>query len=266
MGADLKVTSGPALEKKGDLAAILTNLKPHSVLFIDEIHRLNQVIEEYLYSAMEDFYLDMITGEGMAARTIKFQLPPFTLVGATTRAGLLTSPLRDRFGIVARLEFYNQTELIQILMRSAAILGAQITATGAQEIARRCRGTPRVANRLLRRVRDFAEVLGQGKIDDKVAQNALSALEVDLRGLDNLDRKFLRAIIEKFGGGPVGIETLTASLSEERDTLEDVVEPYLLQEGFIMKTPRGRTATSSAYEHLGLPRPKSMDPAQQSLI
>jgi len=258
MGAELKVTSGPALDKKGDLAALLTNLKPNSVLFIDEIHRLNMVIEEYLYSAMEDFHLDMITGEGLGARTMKFQLPQFTLVGATTRSGLLTSPLRDRFGIIARLEFYQKKDLITIISRSARILGAKLTKEGAAEIAERCRGTPRIANRLLKRVRDFADVLGHGVIDEKVAKKSLEALEVDTRGLDSLDRRFLLAIMEKFGGGPVGIDTLSAALSEERDTLEDVCEPYLLQEGFLMKTPRGRVATRIAYDHLGLKAPVTL--------
>ena len=255
MGVEMKTTSGPALDKKGDLAAILTNLKAHSILFIDEIHRLNQVVEEYLYSAMEDFCLDMVTGEGLGARTMKFQLPRFTLIGATTRAGMLTSPLRDRFGIVSRLEFYEPGDLVKILKRSADILNAQMTDEGAGEIARRSRGTPRIANRLLKRVRDFAEVKGQGKITGTVAQESLLALEVDRRGLDSMDRKILMTIIEKFGGGPCGIDTLSASINEERETIEDVYEPYLLQEGFLSKTSRGRCVMAPAYEHLGIKIP-----------
>jgi holliday junction DNA helicase RuvB len=257
MDVEMKTTSGPALDKKGDLAAILTNLKPHSILFIDEIHRLNQVVEEYLYSAMEDFFLDMVTGEGLGARTMKFQLPRFTLIGATTRAGMLTSPLRDRFGIVARLEFYEPKDLVTILKRSATILGADLTNEGAEEIAKRSRGTPRIANRLLKRVRDFAEVQNNGKISPDIARTALQALEVDKRGLDAMDRKILSTTIEKFGGGPVGIDTLSAAINEERETIEDVYEPYLIQEGFIMKTSRGRCAMPMGYEHMGIKVPKN---------
>lgn len=251
MGADIKVTSGPALDKKGDLAAILTNLRPGSVLFIDEIHRLNQIVEEYLYSAMEDFCLDMVTGEGLGARTMKFKLPRFTLVGATTRAGMLTSPLRDRFGIVARLEFYDSQDLEVIIHRSAMILKAKLDEAGAKEIAARSRGTPRIANRLLKRVRDYAAIKFDGVISKKAADFALGALEVDEKGLDAMDRKLLSSIIEKFGGGPVGIDTLSATLNEERETIEDVYEPYLLQEGFLMKTSRGRCVLPLAYKHLG---------------
>jgi Holliday junction DNA helicase RuvB len=263
MGVEMKTTSGPALDKKGDLAAVLTNLKPNSILFIDEIHRLNQVVEEYLYSAMEDFFLDMVTGEGLGARTMKFQLPPFTLIGATTRAGMLTSPLRDRFGIVARLEFYNADDLTKILTRSAKILGADLHPEGAREIAKRSRGTPRISNRLLKRVRDFAEVQNKGVIDETMAKKALAALEVDSRGLDSMDRKILLTLTEKFGGGPAGIDTLSAAINEERETIEDVYEPFLIQEGFMMKTPRGRAALPLAYEHLGLKVPQSI---QQTLI
>lgn len=258
MNADIKVTSGPALDKKGDLAAILTNLRPNSVLFIDEIHRLNQVVEEYLYSAMEDFCLDMVTGEGLGARTMKFKLPPFTLVGATTRAGMLTSPLRDRFGIVARLEFYNVEDLVKIVKRSAKILDAELTDDGAFEVASRSRGTPRIANRLLKRVRDFATVKFNGVIDKKSASSALESLEVDKKGLDAMDRRLLLTLIEKFGGGPCGIETLSATLNEERETIEDVYEPFLLQEGYLMKTPRGRCAMPAAYTHLGLKIPANL--------
>lgn len=268
MDVDIKTTSGPALEKKGDLAAVLTNLKPFSVLFIDEIHRLNQVVEEFLYSAMEDYFLDMVTGEGLGARTMKFQLPPFTLVGATTRAGMLTSPLRDRFGIVSRLEFYNEGDLRQIIKRSGSILNAQLTEEGAEEISRRSRGTPRIANRLLKRVRDFAEVQNKGVITKEISCSALEALEVDHRGLDGMDRMLLKAIIEKFGGGPVGIDTISAGINEERETIEDVYEPFLIQEGLLMKTPRGRCATKQAYEHLGIAIPpgKSTHPSAQSTL
>ncbi|MBK9293279.1 MAG: Holliday junction branch migration DNA helicase RuvB [Oligoflexia bacterium] len=264
MGAEIKVTSGPALDKKGDLAAILTNLRPNSVLFIDEIHRLNQVVEEYLYSAMEDFCLDMVTGEGLGARTMKFKLPQFTLVGATTRAGMLTSPLRDRFGIVARLEFYNVDDLVKIIKRSAQILKAQLTDDGALEIATRSRGTPRIANRLLKRVRDFATVKFSSVINQKSAASALESLEVDEKGLDAMDRRLLLTLIEKFGGGPAGIETLSATLNEERETIEDVYEPFLLQEGYLMKTPRGRCAMPAAYVHLGLKAPKNQTGFLQS--
>ena len=250
--AAIKTTSGPVLEKAGDLAAMLTNLEEGDVLFIDEIHRLNPAIEEILYPAMEDYQLDIMIGEGPAARSIKLELPPFTLVGATTRAGLLTSPLRDRFGIIQRLEFYSVADLKQIVERSAGILATEITAEGAEEIARRSRGTPRVANRLLRRVRDFAEVKHTGTVDDHSARGALDMLSIDKHGFDQMDRRLLLALIEKFSGGPVGIESLAAALSEERDTLEEVVEPYLIQQGFIMRTPRGRVATQYAYRHFGI--------------
>jgi len=257
MGVEMKTTSGPALDKKGDLAAILTNLKPHSILFIDEIHRLNQVVEEYLYSAMEDFYLDMVTGEGLGARTMKFQLPRFTLIGATTRAGMLTSPLRDRFGIVARLEFYEPDDLVKILSRSAKILNVQLLPDGAAEIAKRSRGTPRIANRLLKRVRDFAEIRNQGRITASAAGESLLALEVDARGLDAMDRKILSTLIDKFNGGPTGIDTLSAAINEERETIEDVYEPFLIQEGFIIKTSRGRCAMPLAFEHMGKKVPRN---------
>jgi len=250
---NLRSTSGPVIERPGDLAAILTNLEPGDVLFIDEIHRLNYVVEEILYPAMEDFKLDIIIGQGPSARTIKLDLPPFTLIGATTRAGLLSPPLRDRFGVSLRLEFYSPVELKSIILRSAKILGIIVDQEGAFEIARRSRGTPRVANRLLRRVRDYAEVRANGKISLQVADAALKMLDVDHKGFDGMDRKILSTIIEKYDGGPVGIETLAASVSEEKDTLEDVYEPFLIQEGFINKTPRGRLATRLAYEHLGIP-------------
>ncbi len=252
MGAHLRQTSGPILEKAGDLAALLTNLESHDVLFIDEIHRLSPVVEEVLYPAMEDYQIDIMIGEGPAARSIKLDVPPFTLVGATTRAGLLTSPLRDRFGIVNRLEFYSTDELSHIVRRSAHILGITMTEDGAREIARRSRGTPRIANRLLRRVRDFAEVLAHGEITAEVADRALQLLKVDKSGFDQLDRNFLYALIEKFQGGPVGLDNLAAALSEERGTIEDVLEPYMIQQGFVMRTPRGRVATRLAYQHLGL--------------
>lgn len=250
MGAECKTTSGPALDRKGEIAAILTGLRPGSVLFIDEIHRLNRNIEEYLYSAMEDFYIDIVTGEGLAARSMKFQLAPFTLIGATTRAGLVNAPLRDRFGIVERLQFYSKQDLVEILTRSARILSIKITPEGAMEVARRSRGTPRIANRLLKRVRDFAEVRGKGIIDLESASAALNLLEVDELGLDDMDRRILNLINDKFAGGPVGIETLSAALSEEKDTLEEVYEPYLIQEGLVVKTPRGRTITDAARAHL----------------
>ena len=250
MEVDIRTTSGPALDKKGDLAAILTGLKPHSVLFIDEIHRLSTVIEEYLYSAMEDFYIDIVTGEGLGARLMKFQLAPFTLIGATTRAGLLNAPFRDRFGIVERLSFYDKATLAKILTRSASLLGTEIRENGAMEIAKRSRGTPRISNRLLKRVRDYAQVKGNGVIDEKLASYALDQLEVDHLGLDDMDRRILTLIDEKFGGGPVGIETLSAALSEEKDTLEEVYEPFLIQEGLLMKTPRGRMITDLAKKHL----------------
>jgi len=250
LGVEIKTTSGPALDKKGDLAAILTGLKPHSVLFIDEIHRLSTVVEEYLYSAMEDFYIDIVTGDGLGARSMKFQLVPFTLIGATTRAGLLNSPFRDRFGITERLSFYSKPTLAAIITRSAELLATVISVGGAQEIARRARGTPRIANRLLKRVRDYAQVKGTGEITEDLASFALDQLEVDHLGLDDMDRKILTLIHEKFSGGPVGIETLSAALSEEKDTLEEVYEPFLLQEGLIQKTPRGRMVTELAKAHL----------------
>ncbi len=249
MGANIKSTSGPVIEKSGDLAALLTNLKHGDVLFIDEIHRLSNVIEEILYSAMEDYKLDIMIGQGPSARSIKLELPPFTLVGATTRAGLLTSPLRDRFGVVHRLDYYNEKELETILTRSAFILEIAIVPEGANEIARRSRGTPRIANRFLRRVGDYAQVKADGVITRDVASKALEMMEVDAKGLDNMDHKLLLAMIEKYAGGPVGIESLAASISEEKDTIEDVLEPYLIQTGFIQRTPRGRIATPMAYEH-----------------
>ncbi len=252
MGVNLRQTSGPALEKPGDLAAILTNLERRDVLFIDEIHRLSPVVEEVLYPAMEDFQLDIVIGEGPAARSIKLDLPPFTLVGATTRAGLLTSPLRDRFGIVHRLEFYSVTELAQIVMRSAQILNLEIEPEGAEEIARRARGTPRIANRLLRRVRDYAQVKGDGRVTRTIAESALEMLKVDPNGFDQLDRKLLTTLILKFGGGPVGLDSLAAAIGEERGTIEDVLEPYLIQQGFMLRTPRGRMATPQTYLHFGL--------------
>jgi len=251
MGVNLRQTSGPVLERPGDLAALLTNLEKHDVLFIDEIHRLSPVVEEILYPALEDFQIDIMIGEGPAARSIKLDLPAFTLVGATTRAGMLTNPLRDRFGIVARLEFYSDDELTSIVMRSARLLNASLDADGAREIARRSRGTPRIANRLLRRVRDYAEVKERGQITRAIADKALLMLDVDVRGLDVMDRKLLAAIIEKFGGGPVGIENLAAAIGEERDTLEDVIEPFLIQQGMLQRTPRGRIATLNAFEHFG---------------
>ncbi len=255
MQVNLRQTSGPVLERPGDLAAILTNLEPNDVLFVDEIHRLSPVVEEVLYPAMEDFQLDIMIGEGPAARSIKLDLPPFTLVGATTRAGLLTSPLRDRFGIVQRLEFYSEAELEAIAGRSADILGLPIEADGAHEIASRARGTPRIVNRLLRRVRDFAEVEGDGVVTAGIARSAMDLLEVDPHGFDAMDRRLLQTIIEKFDGGPVGIESLAAALGEERGTIEDVIEPYLIQQGFMMRTARGRVATRNAYLHFGLAPP-----------
>jgi holliday junction DNA helicase RuvB len=252
LGVSLRTTSGPVIEKAGDLAALLTNLQPHDVLFIDEIHRLSPVVEEVLYPAMEDFQLDIMIGEGPAARSIKIDLPPFTLIGATTRAGLLTAPLRDRFGIVQRLEFYSAEELTRIVRRSAQILGIACEAAGAGEIARRSRGTPRIANRLLRRVRDYAQVRAEGRIDSDVAAAAMRMLKVDPEGFDDLDRRLLGLIIDSFDGGPVGVESLAAALSEERGTLEDVIEPYLIQQGFLIRTARGRMATQKAYRHLGL--------------
>jgi Holliday junction DNA helicase RuvB len=259
MGVHMRHTSGPVLERPGDLAAMLTNLEPHDVLFVDEIHRLSPVVEEVLYPAMEDFQLDIMIGEGPAARSIKLDVPPFTLVGATTRAGLLTSPLRDRFGIVQRLEFYSDEELRHIVTRSAEIFGIPIDEAGAGQIASRARGTPRIANRLLRRVRDFAEVEGEGRIDVATATAAMDMLDVDANGFDFMDRKLLMAIIDSFDGGPVGIESLAAAIGEERGTIEDVLEPYLIQQGFLMRTPRGRVATRRAYLHFGLPAPQRSD-------
>ncbi len=256
MGVTLRQTSGPVIEKPGDLAAILTRLEPHDVLFVDEIHRLSPIVEEVLYPAMEDFQIDIVIGEGPAAQSVKIDIPPFTLVGATTRAGLLTSPLRDRFGLVQRLEFYSHEELTQIVMRSANILGMHSEAEGAQEVARRSRGTPRIANRLLRRVRDYAQVKGDGIITSAIADSALNLLEVDTLGLDKMDRRFLENLIQKFEGGPVGIDSIATALGEERGTIEDVIEPFLVQEGFLVRTPRGRIATSHAYKHLGLEQPK----------
>ncbi|HHY19395.1 MAG TPA: Holliday junction branch migration DNA helicase RuvB [Firmicutes bacterium] len=252
MEANLKITSGPALERPGDLAAILTNLQEGQVLFIDEIHRLNRAVEEILYPAMEDYALDIIIGKGPGARSVRLSLPYFTLIGATTRAGLLTSPLRDRFGLIHRLDFYSTEELLEIILRSANVLGVETTEEGAFEIARRSRGTPRIGNRLLRRVRDFAQVKADGKIDLSVARDALLLLEVDDLGLDQIDRVILKTIVEKYDGGPVGLDTLAASLGEESDTIEDVYEPYLLQLGFIKRTPRGRVATQNAFQYLGL--------------
>lgn len=252
MGVGLKQTSGPVLEKAGDLAALLTNLSAHDVLFIDEIHRLSPVIEEILYPALEDYQLDIMIGEGPSARSIKLDLPPFTLVGATTRAGLLTSPLRDRFGIVQRLEFYQVADLTTIVQRSAQILAVKMDVPGALEIAKRSRGTPRIANRLLRRVRDYAEVKSDGSINKSIAEQALNLIDVDINGFDPLDRRLLLTVIEKFDGGPVGLDTLSAAIGEPADTIEDVLEPYLIQQGFMQRTPRGRVATKQAYQHFGL--------------
>ena len=261
MGVNLRQTSGPIIERPGDVAALLTGLEPRDVLFIDEIHRLSPVVEEVLYPAMEDYQLDILIGEGPAARSIKLDLPPFTLVGATTRAGLLTSPLRDRFGIVQRLEFYSEAELKVVIQRSARILGVGLSEDGAAELAGRCRGTPRIANRLLRRVRDFAEVRADGTITAAIASQALELLEVDRLGFDAMDRRLLLTILEKFQGGPVGVESLAAAIGEERGTIEDVLEPYLIQQGFLMRTPRGRVATAHAWLHFGL-RPPGREPAQ----
>jgi Holliday junction DNA helicase RuvB len=256
MGVNLRQTSGPVLEKPGDLAALLTNLEPHDLLFVDEIHRLSPVVEEVLYPAMEDYQLDIMIGEGPAARSIKLDLPPFTLVGATTRAGLLTSPLRDRFGIVQRLEFYSDADLTHIVARSAGILQIETDPAGAGEIARRSRGTPRIANRLLRRVRDYAQVKADGRVSAEVADLALGMLKVDANGFDIMDRKLLSAVIRKFDGGPVGVDSLAAAIGEERGTIEDVLEPFLIQQGFLMRTPRGRVATQAAYRHFGLAPPE----------
>ncbi|HEY0825019.1 MAG TPA: Holliday junction branch migration DNA helicase RuvB [Ramlibacter sp.] len=265
LGVNLRSTSGPVLEKPKDLAALLTNLERNDVLFIDEIHRLSPVVEEILYPALEDYQIDLMIGEGPAARSIKLDLQPFTLVGATTRAGMLTNPLRDRFGIVARLEFYTPEELTRIVHRSAGLLQAPIDAEGAAEIAKRSRGTPRIANRLLRRVRDYADVKGTGRIDREIAQKALAMLDVDPQGFDVMDRKLLEAVIHRFDGGPVGLDNVAASIGEERDTIEDVIEPYLIQQGYQQRTPRGRVATMAAYRHLGVtpPRPEGglFDPA-----
>ncbi|MCP5157600.1 MAG: Holliday junction branch migration DNA helicase RuvB [Ectothiorhodospiraceae bacterium] len=266
LGVNLRQSSGPVLERSGDLAALLTNLEPRDVLFIDEIHRLNPVVEEILYPAMEDYQLDIMIGEGPAARSIKLDLPPFTLVGATTRAGLLTSPLRDRFGIVQRLEFYGEADLASIVARSAAILGVEVAVDGAHELARRSRGTPRIANRLLRRVRDFAEVRADGRITADVARAALELLEVDSAGFDMMDRKLLLAVIHKFDGGPVGIDNLAAAIGEERGTIEDVLEPFLIQQGFLMRTPRGRMATRTAWQHFGLVPPAVAAAAARDLF
>jgi len=265
LGVNFRATSGPVIAKAGDLAALLTNLEPRDVLFIDEIHRLNPAVEEILYPAMEDFQLDLIIGEGPAARSVKIDLSPFTLVGATTRAGLLTNPLRDRFGIPVRLNFYTEKELEEIVNRGARVLGIGIAADGANEIARRARGTPRIAGRLLRRVRDFAHVDGAKTIDRKTADRALSALEVDAAGLDAMDRRYLKTIAENYGGGPVGVDTLAAALSEPRDAIEDIIEPFLIQKGFLQRTPRGRLLTVSAFQHLGLPEP-ARDPSQFGLF
>jgi holliday junction DNA helicase RuvB len=255
LGVNLRQTSGPVLERAGDLAALLTNLEPNDVLFIDEIHRLSPVVEEILYPALEDFQIDLMIGEGPAARSVKLDLPPFTLVGATTRAGMLTNPLRDRFGIVARLEFYTADELTRIVTRSARLLEIPIEADGARELARRSRGTPRIANRLLRRVRDYAEVRAGGNISRVVADDALKMLDVDASGLDVMDRKLLRCVLDKFAGGPVGVDNLAAAIGEERDTIEDVLEPYLIQQGFLQRTNRGRIATALSYRHFGLAPP-----------
>jgi Holliday junction DNA helicase RuvB len=265
LGVNFRATSGPVIAKAGDLAALLTNLEPRDVLFIDEIHRLNPAVEEILYPAMEDFQLDLIIGEGPAARSVKIDLSPFTLIGATTRAGLLTNPLRDRFGIPVRLNFYSETELEEIVNRGARVLGIGIAPDGANEIARRARGTPRIAGRLLRRVRDFAHVDGARTIDRKTADRALLALEVDGAGLDAMDHRYLKTIAENYGGGPVGVDTLAAALSEPRDAIEDIIEPFLIQKGFLQRTPRGRLLTSAAFRHLGLAEP-ARDPSQFGLF
>ena len=258
MGVNMRQTSGPVLERAGDLAALLTNLEPNDVLFIDEIHRLSPVVEEILYPAMEDYRLDIMIGEGPAARSVRLDLPPFTLVGATTRAGMLTNPLRDRFGIVSRLEFYTSDELARIVSRSAGLLEVDMQGDGALEIAKRSRGTPRIANRLLRRVRDYAQVKSDGVVTSAIADAALKMLDVDQLGFDVMDRKLLLAVLEKFNGGPVGLDNLAAAIGEERDTIEDVLEPYLIQQGYLMRTPRGRVATQQTYQHFGLPVPKAL--------
>jgi len=266
LGVGFRATSGPVIAKAGDLAALLTNLQPHDVLFIDEIHRLNPAIEEVLYPAMEDFQLDLIIGEGPAARSVRIDLPPFTLVGATTRSGLITTPLRDRFGIPLRMNFYEVDELEEIVTRGASILGVNMTADGANEIAKRARGTPRVAGRLLRRVRDFALVAGTDPVDATCADGALNRLEVDHRGLDEMDRRYLKCICENYGGGPVGVETMAAALSEQRDTIEEVMEPYLIQQGLLMRTPRGRMLSDAAYRHMGLDAPRGREAAQMDML
>ena len=266
LGVSLRQTSGPVLERPGDLAALLTNLQPRDVLFIDEIHRLSPVVEEILYPAMEDYQLDILIGEGPAARSLKLELPPFTLVGATTRTGLLTSPLRDRFGIVQRLEYYAIEDLAKIVKRSAGILDIAVESEGVAAIAKRSRGTPRIANRLLRRARDYAQVKGDGRLTHKIAELALDMLEVDERGFDVLDRKLLLTVIEKFGGGPVGIDSLAAAVGEERGTIEDVVEPFLIQQGFLMRTPRGRMATAQAFRYFGMPAPAKGDDPRRGLF
>jgi len=258
MSVNLRITSGPILDKAGDLAAILTNLEPHDVLFIDEIHRLSAVIEEILYPAMEDYKIDIVIGEGPAARSIQLDLPPFTLVGATTRAGLLTSPLRDRFGIVQRLEFYSPKELQQIVLRTARLMALDCNHAAALEIGKRSRGTPRIANRLLRRIRDISQVTDSGRVDMKITQKALDMLNVDQAGFDHLDRRLLKDIIEKFGGGPVGIDNIAAAIGEERGTIEDVLEPYLIQQGYVIRTPKGRVVTERAYQHLQIPKHSSL--------
>ena len=265
MGVNVRITSGPAIEKAGDLAALLTNLNENDILFVDEIHRLNRSVEEVLYPAMEDFAIDIIIGKGPSANSIRLDLPKFTLIGATTRAGQLSAPLRDRFGVTLRLELYTPEELALIVTRSAGILDAPIESDGAMEIARRSRGTPRIANRMLRRVRDFAQVVGDGVINKELADKALTALEVDYLGLDNIDRRMLRAVIEYYGGGPVGLETLAATINEEAVTLEDVYEPYLMQIGFLTRTPRGRCVTAKAYQHLGVAMPGGMPPGMEQL-
>ena len=266
MGVNLRQTSGPVLERPGDLAALLTNLEPRDVLFIDEIHRLSPIVEEILYPALEDFQIDIMIGEGPAARSIKLDLPPFTLAGATTRAGMLTNPLRDRFGIVARLEFYSQEDLTRIVRRSAQLLKVKLADDGAREIACRSRGTPRIANRLLRRVRDYAQVKADGTVSRPVAEAALKMLDVDVLGLDVMDRKLLLAVIEKFSGGPVGVDNLAHAIGEETDTIEDVVEPFLIQQGYLQRTPRGRIATLSAYRHFGIVAPSGSHPAARDLL
>ena len=266
LNTKMRQTSGPVLERAGDLAAVLTNLEPHDVLFIDEIHRLSPVVEEILYPAMEDFELDIMIGEGPAARTVKLSLPPFTLIGATTRAGLLTSPLRDRFGIVQRLEYYNTADLSQIVQRSSNILGVPTEAKGVATIANRSRGTPRIANRLLRRVRDYAEVKGDGRLSEDIAERALDMMEVDPHGLDWMDRQLLKSIMTKFDGGPVGIDSLAAAIGEERGTIEDVIEPYLIQQGFMMRTPRGRMVTKRSWAYFGLQMPDNTPASPQSKL